>query len=196
MVKTEDSPPLPPGEGERPSQGYQLNENKKDVKAEPEQPDPDASYVLISSKPYAHPPIMDQMPADQRIALISDAVSYFAGNTDPASQEMLQNMLEAVRNLKSSKLASSASPSKPIEEAPAAGAQPAWPAYLANFKEAHPADAAMEDAVEDSPAKIAEANKVCLEGDEIDYGFGDKQKTTSIKFNHELDAQRSTQGNR
>ena len=145
--RTEDSLPLPlDEENERPSQGYQLNENKKDVKTEPEQPNPDASYVFIPSKPYAHPPIMDQMPTDQRIALISDAVNCLAGNTDPASQEMLHDMLEAAHNLKSSKSASSSKP-----------AQPAQPAYLANFEDAPPADAAMEDAAEDSPAEIAEA---------------------------------------
>ena len=73
-VKAEDSLPFPPDEeDERPTQGYQLNENKKDVNIEPEQPNPEDSYVFIPLKPYAHPPIMDQMPTDQRIALISDA---------------------------------------------------------------------------------------------------------------------------
>ena len=187
MAKTEDSFPLPPDEeDERPTQGYQLNENKKDVKIEPEQPNPEDSYVFIPSKSYAHPPIMGQMPTDQGIALINDAANYLAGNTDTASQEMLQNMLKAVRNLKTSKPASSASSSRP--------AQPAWPAYLANFEDAPPADAAMEDAAEDLPAKIAEANKVDLEEDETDYGFGDKGKTTNTKFNHELDVRRSVQG--
>ena len=164
MAKTEDSLPFPPGEeDERPTQGYQLNENEKDVKIEPEQPNPDDSYVSFPAKPYAHPLIMDQMPTDQRIALISDAVNYLADNTDTESQEMLQNMLEVVRNLKIARSTSSASSSKP--------ARPAWLAYLANFEVAPRADAAMGDAAEDSPAKIDEANKVDLEEDEIDYGF-------------------------
>ena len=154
-IKTEDSLSLPPDEDERPSQGYQMNENKKDVNIEPEQFDPDASYMFIQSERYAHPPIMDQMPTDQRIALLSDAVSYLIGNTDPGSQEMLQNMLDACHNLRSSKSASSAPTAKPVEEAPAA-------------------DAAMEDAAEDSPAKIADDKKVDLEEDEIDYDFDSK----------------------
>ena len=106
---------------------------------------------------------MDQMPTDQRIALISDAVNYLADNTDTESQEMLQNMLKAVHNLKTSRSASFASSSRP--------AQPAWLAYLAIFENAPPADAAMGDAAEDSPAKIDEANKVDLEEDECDFDF-------------------------
>ena len=158
----------------RPSQGYELNENKKnDINIEPDQPDLDASYVPISPKPYAHPPIMDQMPTDQRITLLNDAVSYLVGNTDPESQKMLQDMLEAAHKLKSSKSTSSASSSKPVE-APAAGAPPVWPAYLAKFKDAPPADAAMEDAAEESPAKVADDKKVDLEEGEDDCDFGDK----------------------
>ena len=164
-VKTEDSLPFPPGEeDEGPTQGYQLNENEKDVKIEPEQPNPDDSYVFFPVKPYAHPPIIDQMPTDQRIALIIDSVNYLADNMDTESQEMLQNMLKAVHNFKTSKSASSASSSsKP--------AQPAWPACLANFEGAPPADAAMGDAAEDSPAKLDEANKVDLEEDGCDFDF-------------------------
>ena len=164
-VKTEDSLPLPPDEeDERPTKGYELNEDKKDVNIEPEQPNPDDSYVFVPSKSYEHPPIMDQMPTDQRIALISDAVNYFAGNTDSESQKMLQNMLKAVRNLKTSKPASSSSSSsRPT--------QPAWLTYLAKFEDAPPADAVMGDAAEDSPAKIDDPNKVDSEEDDIDYDF-------------------------
>ena len=167
-IKTEDSLPLPPDEDERPSQGYQMNENKKDVKIEPEQFDPDASYMFIQSERYAHPPIMDQMPTNQRITLLNDAVSFLVDNTDPESQNMLQDMLEAAHKLKSSRSTSSASSPKPVEEAPAAGAPPVWPAYLAKFKDAPPADAAMEDAAEESPAKVADDKKVDLEEDEDD----------------------------
>ena len=104
------------------------------------------------------------MPTDRRIALISDAVNYLADNTDTESQEMLQNMLKAVHNLKASKSASSASSSsKP--------AQLAWLAYLANFDDAPPADAAMGDAAEDSPTKIDDPNEVDLEEDECDFDF-------------------------
>ena len=75
-VKTEGSLPLPPDEeDERPTKGYELNENKKDVKIEPGQPNPDDSYVFVPSQSYEHPPIMDQMPTNRRIALINDAVN-------------------------------------------------------------------------------------------------------------------------
>ena len=97
---------------------------------------------------------MDQMPTEERIALISDAVNYMVGNTDPESQKMLQNMVKAVHDFKISKKSSSSSsasgPSPPI-----------WPNYLVeHVKETPPADAVMEDA--DSPAKIDDADKVSL----------------------------------
>ena len=97
----------------RSTRGCELNEDKKDIKIEPEQPNLDDSYVLVPSESYEHPPIMDQMPTDQRIALISDAVNYLAGNTDSESQTRLQNTMKAVHDLKISKLTSSSSSSGP-----------------------------------------------------------------------------------
>ena len=72
---------MPTNAYERPSQGYEPNEDKKDVTIEPEKPNLDDSYMLIStSKSYANPPIMDQMPTEERLALINDAVNYLAGD--------------------------------------------------------------------------------------------------------------------
>ena len=151
-VKTEDSLP-PPSEDDRSTKGYEPNENKKVIKIEPkEQPNPDDSYVLVQPAPYEQLPIMDQMPTDERIALISDAVNYIVGNTDPESQKFLQNMMKAVHDLKiSKKSSSSSSSSRP--------SLPVWPNYLTeHLKVPPPASAVMEDA--DSPAKVDDAHKV------------------------------------
>ena len=39
---------------------------------------------------------MDQMPTEERIALINDAVNYMVGSTDPESQKTLQTHADAV----------------------------------------------------------------------------------------------------
>ena len=115
---------------------------------------------------------MDQMPTDQRIALISDAVNYMVGDTDPESQKMLQNMMKAVHNLKISKMASSSSSSS-------SSSGPALPIllnYLAkHVEEASPADAVTGDATTDSPAKVDDPNRVSLSESDNDIDF-DKQK--------------------
>ena len=98
---------------------------------------------------------MDQMPTDQRIALISDAVNYLVGNTDSESQKCCRIMVKAVHDPKISKMASSSSSSGP--------ALLIWLNYLAkHVEEASPADAAMGDATTDSPAKVDDPNRVSL----------------------------------
>ena len=107
------------------------------------------------SAPYEQPPIMDQMPTRERIALIIDAVNHIADNTDPGSKKFLQNMVKVVHDFKISQKpfsSSSSSSGNPL---------PIWPQHLAkHVNETSPADAVMADA--DSPAKIDDANKVSL----------------------------------
>ena len=155
LIQTEDSLTLPE-EDNISTKGYEPNEDTKNIKIEPkEQPNPDENYVLVQSAPYEQPPIMDQMPTGERIALIIDAVNHIADNTDPESHKFLQNMMKAVYDLKISQKSSSSSSSSsgyPL---------PTWLQHLAkHVNETSPADAVMADA--DSPAKIDDANKVSL----------------------------------
>ena len=125
-----------------------MNEDKKIIKYENHSPDTQPESDTKS-------PIMDEMPSEERIASLNDAVALLTNDADPDSLQLLQNILDVAHIVKkTNKSNPAASSSRPSTEA------------------APPADDKMGDAAVDPGTVIEEKYRVDLEeSDESEHGY-------------------------